>query len=271
MWKNFARSEYPKQVIWATTKVTIYAIIWGVGVRLALYSYYLVKTEAIQEPGKTPDRKANGLLAGQEVAFRGRFRRGEPGILEHFRNTRGLFQSSKGGFFLMKKPLEYVLSVYTNPENALWSVTSLKTLVPWGKRAKFVRVAREPCWAGMQPMKTSNSRLSLAAPVLEPVPVRKEVRCAVRFPLALPVVVSAGREEFAAVTRNVSASGVLFELERDLEVGQCIGFTLRMPGAVLGTPHDVLVRCRGRVVRCCISETQYLAAATIDEYQFAEQ
>jgi hypothetical protein len=25
----------------------------------------------------------------------------------------------KGGFFLMKKPLEYVLSVYTNSENAI--------------------------------------------------------------------------------------------------------------------------------------------------------
>jgi len=44
-----------------------------------------------------------------------------------------------------------------------------------------------------------------------------------------------------------------------------------MPGAVLGTPKDVLVHCLGRVVRCSISQTQYLAAATIDEYRFTEQ
>jgi hypothetical protein len=43
-----------------------------------------------------------------------------------------------------------------------------------------------------------------------------------------------------------------------------------MPGPVLGTLHDVLVHCLGRVVRCSISNTDYLAAATIDEYQFAE-
>jgi len=44
-----------------------------------------------------------------------------------------------------------------------------------------------------------------------------------------------------------------------------------MPGAVLGTLHDVLVHCLGRVVRCSLSQTHYLAAATIDDYQFAEQ
>lgn len=100
---------------------------------------------------------------------------------------------------------------------------------------------------------------------------RQEVRCAVRFPLALPVLLSANHGEFAALTRNVSASGVLFELDRPLQMGLDIGFSLRMPGAVLGTPRDVLVHCRGRVVRCSLNQTQYQAAATIDEYQFAEQ
>jgi len=32
----------------------------------------------------------------------------------------------------------------------------------------------------------------------------------------------------------------------------------------------VLVHCTGRVVRCSLSQTQYLAAATIDDYRFAE-
>jgi hypothetical protein len=77
--------------------------------------------------------------------------------------------------------------------------------------------------------------------------------------------------EAAALTRNVSASGVLFELDRQLPAGMDIRFSLRMPGTVLGTAHDVLVDCLGRVVRCSLSQSQYLAAATIDEYQFTEQ
>jgi hypothetical protein len=97
------------------------------------------------------------------------------------------------------------------------------------------------------------------------------VRCAVRFPLVLPVVLLAGDEECVALTRNVSASGVLFELAHSLQAGLEIRFSLHMPGSVLGTPRDILVHCQGRVVRCSISETQYLAAATIDEYRFAEQ
>ena len=100
---------------------------------------------------------------------------------------------------------------------------------------------------------------------------RKEVRCAVRFPLRLPVVLSTDAEEFAAATVNVSASGVLFITDRNVTTGMLIGFSLRMPGEILGTPRDVLVQCRGRVVRCFASQNEYHAAATIDEYKFADQ
>jgi hypothetical protein len=108
-------------------------------------------------------------------------------------------------------------------------------------------------------------------PVPGPVAARQEVRCAVRFPLSLPVVLSTVSGELSALTRNVSASGVLFELDRELEVGLDIRFSLRMPGQVLGSSRDVLVECQGRVVRCSISNIHYLAAATIDEYRFCEQ
>ena len=47
---------------------------------------------------------------------------------------------------------------------------------------------------------------------------RQEVRCAVRFPLSLPVVLSVGEDEIAGLTRNVSASGVLFALDEALQV-----------------------------------------------------
>ncbi len=39
--------------------------------------------------------------------------------LEQFRNTRRLFERVKGGFFLIKKPLKCVVSVYTNSETAV--------------------------------------------------------------------------------------------------------------------------------------------------------
>lgn len=99
----------------------------------------------------------------------------------------------------------------------------------------------------------------------------QEVRCAVRFPLQLPVLISAGEREHSAITRNVSASGVLFELGEPIGVGEDIRFSLRMPGEVLGTTNDVLVDCCGRVVRCSMSPIQAQVAATIDDYRFVEQ
>jgi hypothetical protein len=120
-------------------------------------------------------------------------------------------------------------------------------------------------------MDASNSALPPSSASLKAAQQRQEVRCAVRFPLALPVMLSSGKGEIAAVTRNVSASGVVFELDSAVKAGLEVHFSLRMPGEVLGTPHDVLVHCQGRVVRCSRNQSNYLAAATIDEYQFAEQ
>jgi hypothetical protein len=100
---------------------------------------------------------------------------------------------------------------------------------------------------------------------------RQEVRCAVRFPLSLPVVLSAGTSEIAGLTRNISASGVLFALNQDLPVGLDVSFSMRMPRAILGAAQDVLVHCKGRVVRCSSSHNEHLTAATIDDYRFAEQ
>jgi hypothetical protein len=120
-------------------------------------------------------------------------------------------------------------------------------------------------------MNTLKSGASLSTTLPDPARAKREVRCAVRFPLSLPVMLATGDGELAALTHNISASGVLFSANRPLRVGISIQFSLRMPGAVLGTPHDVLVLCQGRVVRCSMSQTQYLTAATIDEYRFAEQ
>jgi len=123
----------------------------------------------------------------------------------------------------------------------------------------------------MDALDALKSALPLSSARSRSAPKPQEVRCAVRFPIALPVILSSGKEEIAALTRNVSASGVIFELENPVQAGLEIRFSLRMPGAVLGTPHDVLVQCQGRVVRCTKNQSNYHAAATIDDYQFAEQ
>ncbi|MGA2754485.1 MAG: PilZ domain-containing protein [Terracidiphilus sp.] len=120
-------------------------------------------------------------------------------------------------------------------------------------------------------MNALNPETPLPSDVQAPSKGRQEVRCAVRFPLSLPVVLSSGENEIAGLTRNVSASGVLFALEVALPVGLDVRFSMRMPRSVLGSPQDVLVHCTGRVVRCSTSHNEHLAAATIDDYRFAEQ
>ncbi len=120
-------------------------------------------------------------------------------------------------------------------------------------------------------MIASNSALPHSSAGAHSASQRQEVRCAVRFPLALPIMLASDKGEIAAITRDVSASGVVFELSSPVKVGLEIRFSLRMPSEVLGTPHDVLVHCQGRVVRCLRNQSNYLAASTIDEYKFAEQ
>jgi hypothetical protein len=126
-------------------------------------------------------------------------------------------------------------------------------------------------WVELRFMTLSKQEFAAQSTIATSRPSRDEVRCAVRFPIALPVVLSTDKGEVAARTRNISASGALFELDQHLSPGIGIKFSLRMPGSVLGTPHDVLVHCAGRVVRCSISQHMHVAAATIDEYEFAEQ
>lgn len=123
----------------------------------------------------------------------------------------------------------------------------------------------------MQAHKDSDAALTPPSTQVEPLALAQEVRCAVRFPLTLPLMLSTDDAEFGGRSVDVSSTGILFELDRALSVGQPIRFALRMPRKVHGTSRDVLVHCVGRVVRCSLDQTQYLAAATIDEYRLAEQ
>lgn len=118
---------------------------------------------------------------------------------------------------------------------------------------------------------TLNSEFAFFEETGTPASLPREVRCAVRFPLELPISVDRDGDWCSAMTRNISASGVLFETDSPIPVGESITFFIRMPGIVLGAPQDVLVYCRGRVVRCSVSHSQPQVAATIDDYQFVEQ
>ena len=71
----------------------------------------------------------------------------------------------------------------------------------------------------------------------------KEVRCAVRFPLSLPVEMADDKlHDHPAVTRNVSANGVLLELT---------GPTQRRRGARFPSPHAR--KCAWHSPRCVSS------------------
>ena len=96
-----------------------------------------------------------------------------------------------------------------------------------------------------------------------------EMRSAVRFPIELPVSIRTESGTYEAMTRDISAGGVLFHSEAALAVGSTIEFTINMPGSVVGSSTDVLVNCVGRVVRCSKEKSgQADVAAVIDDYSF---
>ena len=95
-----------------------------------------------------------------------------------------------------------------------------------------------------------------------------DFRNAIRFPLHLPVMLKTATEEHVAETIDISAGGVLFRSSTQVEVGSSVEFTVAMPGDVLSSDRDILVRCQGRVVRCSEEPTGRNIAVVIDEYKF---
>lgn len=99
---------------------------------------------------------------------------------------------------------------------------------------------------------------------LTPIP---EMRSSIRFPLHLPVAVRADQSERHAETLNISAGGVLIEMDETLEVGSSVEFTIYVPGPRLGSAKDILVSCMGRVVRCSPEGEHCAIAVVIDDYK----
>jgi hypothetical protein len=75
-----------------------------------------------------------------------------------------------------------------------------------------------------------------------------QMRNAVRFPLHLVAHLETERGPVDAVTEDISATGVLFNMPFSLGIDTQIRWTLEIPGGELGSQGGVTVQCVGRVV-----------------------
>ena len=95
-----------------------------------------------------------------------------------------------------------------------------------------------------------------------------EMQSAMRFPIKLPIAVKSGSGASLGETENISANGVLFQMESAMPVGSKVDFTISLPAAVVGTDADVQLDCRGRVVRNSEEGGRRGVGVVIDEYHF---
>jgi hypothetical protein len=103
-----------------------------------------------------------------------------------------------------------------------------------------------------------------------------EARTGKRFPLQLPIKIhkedAAG--ESSGVTGNLSAAGVYIRGDASLEVGSPVEFEITLPPEVTGGKENVVIECRGRVVRTdepsagSASADNRGVACVIDSYEF---
>jgi PilZ domain len=103
-----------------------------------------------------------------------------------------------------------------------------------------------------------------------------EARTGKRFPLHLPIKIH--KEDTAdnasGMTGNLSAAGVYIRADAALEVGSPVEFEITLPPDVTGGKDDVVIQCRGRVVRTDEPNSTAEAgdnrgvACVIDSYEF---
>jgi PilZ domain len=110
--------------------------------------------------------------------------------------------------------------------------------------------------------------LELETPEPRPFPRYSEMQSAARFPLQLAVQFRSADGPHEGATGNISANGVLLQVDADLALGSAIEFSINMPSQVLGAPADVAVNCRGRVVRRFDAQGHRWVGVVIDEYGF---
>ena len=106
-----------------------------------------------------------------------------------------------------------------------------------------------------------------------------EARTGKRFPLQLPIKIH--KEDTAidtsGITGNLSAAGVYIRADASLEVGSPVEFEITLPPEVTGGKDDVVIQCRGRVVRTDEPDASTEpgnnrgVACVIDSYEFVRQ
>jgi hypothetical protein len=97
-----------------------------------------------------------------------------------------------------------------------------------------------------------------------------EARTGKRFPLELPIKIQ-GVDQ-AGVTGNMSAAGVYIRGNPALEVGSNVEFEIALPAELTGGSEQVVVQCKGRVVRKDgRAGEEHGVACVIDSYDFVRQ
>jgi PilZ domain len=78
-----------------------------------------------------------------------------------------------------------------------------------------------------------------------------EARTGKRFPLELPIKVhkEGTASDAKGLTGNLSAAGVYIRADASLDVGSPVEFEITLPPDVTGGMENVVIQCKGRVVR----------------------
>jgi hypothetical protein len=100
-----------------------------------------------------------------------------------------------------------------------------------------------------------------------------EARTGKRFPLELPIKVhkEGTGADSKGTTGNLSAAGVYIRADASLEVGSPVEFEITLPPDMTGGQENVVIQCKGRVVRTDptgTSEDGKGVACVIDSYEF---
>ena len=102
-----------------------------------------------------------------------------------------------------------------------------------------------------------------------------EARTGKRFPLHLPIKIHKedSSTEASGMTSDLSAAGVYIRADASLEVGSPVEFEITLPPEVTGGKEDVVIQCRGRVVRtdepsAGAPHENRGVACVIDSYEF---
>ena len=100
-----------------------------------------------------------------------------------------------------------------------------------------------------------------------------DARTGKRFPLELPIKIHKEQEgsDYKGMTGNLSAAGVYIRADAALELGSSVEFEIALPPEMTGAKENVIIQCRGRVVRAdeaSGSADSRGVACVIDSYDF---